>query len=701
MDKVKEDKTLYLLFLWHMHQPVYKDPFTSTYKLPWVFLHAIKDYSEMLKYYEIFPIKATFNFVPSLLDQLKDYQNVECNDETLSVIRKPVSTLSNDERRYIIPRLFWANKTHMIKPLRRYHEIYYKYKSNSLESLDNNDILDAEVLFLISWTSTFLREESAFIKKLIHKQSDYLENEKIELLRILHEKVAYIFTQLRNLNQNIEISVTPYYHPILPLLENMESAKEALPGISLPGNRISLSEDAQWHVEEAVETFEKYFLGKPQGVWPAEGSVSQDILKYFSNAGFIWAGTDEDILARSTNTSFDNIGKKRCLYERHYIEINEKRLFIFFRDKQLSDLIGFRYSSEDPKKAVADFISRLRVIYDSCDFSPLVPVILDGENAWEHYPNNARDFFEELYKELSDKTWLKTCTMSEAVHIKEAAEHSLDRISAGSWIRGDFATWVGHEEKNTAWEKLFDAKITFNKNKTKLSKHRVSEVDHLLKIAEGSDWYWWYGDDHHTNQQDIFDNLFRLHLQAAYKLMDITIPGELFKPIHSGALKTGIVLPQNRISPVLDGKISNFFEYMGAGYCDVTLDLSSMHMERGFFTKLYWGFDRVYMYLAVFINQSEQTYGTKVLLEIQNNETIKTEFSLNKNEVTAHRHNDLDIEYSFGEILEIKISLSYFSGDTAPIRLSAVKNGDTIDSIPVYDFIYLPIKKGYLKEWAI
>jgi len=700
MAKVKKDKKLYLLFLWHMHQPVYKDPFTGAYKLPWVFLHAIKDYSEMLKYYEIFPIKATFNFVPSLLDQLKDYQSTECNDETLSVIKKPVNMLSLNERQYIIPRLFWANENTMIKPLGRYYEIYLKYKNNSSKSLNEKEILDVEVMFLISWTGTFIREESSFIKKLIHKQRDYTEDEKSELIRILHEKIKYIFTQLQNLSNNIEISVTPYFHPILPLLENMESAKEVLPDIELPENRLYLGEDAEWHVEEAVNIYETYFGEKPKGVWPAEGSVSQDILKYFNKAGFTWAATDEDILAKSIGTSFGNIGKKLCLYERHYIEINGKRLFLFFRDKQLSDLIGFKYSSEYPKKAADDFISRLRVIYDSCDFSPLVPVILDGENAWEYYPNNARMFFERLYEELSDKTWLQTSTMSEAVNIKETEEHNLDKIIAGSWIRGDFATWVGHSEKNTAWEKLFDTKTIFNKNKTQLNKKQVSEVDRLLKIAEGSDWFWWYGDDHHTNQQDILDSLFRSHLQAVYKYMNLSIPEDLHKPIHSEE-PTGIILPKNTITPVIDGKISDFFEYMGAGYCDMSQDLSSMHMEKGFFKELYWGFDSRYLYLAVFTHQSTQINGTKVALEIQNNKTIKTEFNLNKNDLTVHKPKDLDIDHAYDEILEIKISLSYFFGDTAPIRLSAVKNGNILDLIPTYDFIHLPVKKEYLQEWAI
>lgn len=702
---VKENKKLYLLFLWHMHQPVYKDASEGQFKLPWVFLHAIKDYSEMLKYYEIYPIKATFNFVPSLLDQLYEYQSYDCDDLVLNKMKKEAKKLTVKERELLIPRLFWANLANMIKPLPRYYELYEKYKGSSdLSSVFTDyELLDVEVLFLLSWTGTFLREESSVIKRLLLKGRNFSEKEKGELFGILHEKVKYIFNQIKSLKEKgkVEISLTPYFHPILPLLIDMESAKEALPDVKLPENYFSLAEDASWHIDESLKSFNKNFGETPVGMWPAEGSISSQALEFFSSKGVKWVASDEDVLAKTLNTSFSNAGNRRCIYERHFTETPDGNISIFFRDKHLSDLIGFVYSKEKSEKAGKDFISKLRVIYDSCDFSPVVPVILDGENAWEYYSNNGRDFLECLYQQIAGQDWIVTSTITETLNLEHLKDHKIDNVSAGSWIRGDFATWVGHPEKNKAWKLLFDAKKTFKDREASLSDSVKKTVSDYLRIAEGSDWFWWYGDDHHTEQLDILDGIFRSYLLESYKEMGVDIPPDVQSPVHTKKVKKYLSMPKNPITPVLDGEITDFFEYLGAGRCDLKHDMSVMHMDYSYFDELYWGIGDNFLFLMLKTDIERGRDNIKLLIEIQEHEVCRVECDLNKNDLVVHKCLGFEIKYAFKEVLEIRIPLGFFSQDVASLRFNLIENGEILEITPLYDFLDLPLSKSECKDWAV
>jgi len=705
VDSRIKEKKLYLLFLWHMHQPVYKDASSGVFKLPWVFLHAIKDYSEMLKYYEIYPLKATFNFVPSLLDQLKEYQSYNCEDMTLNIMKKEVKELTENEREFLLPRLFWANEIHMIEPLTTYLDLYKKFKHGSglSSAFTDSELLDAEVLFLLSWTGTFIRDESTVIKKLLLKGRNFSEEEKRELFSILHEKVRYIFTQLKSLKtkNRIEISLTPYYHPILPLLLDMDSAKQALPDIKLPEKKFSLAGEAAWHVSEAENTFYEYFEEAPQGMWPAEGSISSEALELFSKAGIKWVASDEDVLANSLGISFDNTGKRRCIYERHYTDTDNGKIFIFFRDKRLSDLIGFKYSKEDGHKAAEDFISKLRIIYDSCDFSPVVPVILDGENAWEHYTNNGRDFLNPLYQQIADQNWIYTSTISEALSPNDINDHKVEKICAGSWIRGDLATWVGHPEKNKAWDLFFDTKETFDKHESKLNDSVKRAAADCLRVAEGSDWFWWYGDDHHTDQLDVLDEIFRSYLIQTYKTMELDIPPDLLSPVHSKKTKEYLTMPKNAIYPVLDGQVTDFFEYLGAGRCDLKYEMSAMHLDKSYLDELYWGIGGNFLFLMLEVEAGLNKEGVSLRIEIQEKELCRIECDLSKKDLIVHKCMDFEIMYAFSEILEIKIPLEFFSSDTALLRFSIIEKGDILDISPLHDFLRLPLNRKVCDDWTI
>ncbi|MEF3254721.1 MAG: hypothetical protein K6348_04030, partial [Deferribacterales bacterium] len=449
------------------------------------------------------------NLVPSLIEQIIDLTNNFMQDILIEKISKPVLTLSEDEKLYLLKPLFWANETNMIKPSKRYYELYLKYKSGEFSNITHSELLDLEVHFLLAWTGTFIRYESSFIKALIQKDRGYFEDEKQKLLEILFNKFKYILEYYNKLSNEgkIELSTTPFYHPILPLLIDPHCFNEALPYVSIPENAISMEDDALWHLKEAVAFYGKTFGDKPSGVWPAEGSVSNKTLDLLCKHGIRWTATDEDILGKSLGVDIKNRSNRLFLYQKYYYESVDDKIYIFFRDKELSDLIGFVYSRMDAESATDDFINKLKDIYEISNFSPHVSVILDGENAWEFYKNNGRDFLDRLFEKISHTEWIKTLTYSEVIEDKNIIENRLNNIFSGSWINGNFSTWMGHPEKNKAWYYLYQIKNIFNWKKGSLNSDQINKVSRELHIAEGSDWFWWYGDDHFTEQADVLDNL--------------------------------------------------------------------------------------------------------------------------------------------------------------------------------------------------
>ncbi|MCD8567092.1 MAG: hypothetical protein LRY50_01565 [Geovibrio sp.] len=275
-------KKLNLAFLWHMHQPFYKDGQDGTYHMPWVFLHAVKDYYEIPAYLKEYKgIRQTFNLVPSLLVQLKDYEDINADDLFFRTMLKKPSELTSEERCGLVPQLFMANFANMIAPFRRYAELYSKNSrsgmfENTERLFSDAEILDLQVLYLLSWTGNFFRREYPLIENLIAKGKGYTQEDKISLMETLCEAVKRIIPLYKELQDagSIEVSATPFYHPILPLLIDLDSAKEAMPEIPMPAAFGDFGRDPQWHVEAAVKYYEDVFGSRPSGMWPAEGSIS-------------------------------------------------------------------------------------------------------------------------------------------------------------------------------------------------------------------------------------------------------------------------------------------------------------------------------------------------------------------------------------------------------------------------------------------
>jgi len=606
------DKPLYVSFLWHMHQPFYKVPGTTSYRLPWVRLHGTKDYLDMVDILTEFPeIKQNFNLTPSLVEQILDYTENNAKDFHLTLTIKKASELSQEEKTAILENFFLANWDTMIRQFPRFYELLMK-RGIHLTANDylrasgyfsTKDYLDIQVLYNLCWIDPSLREKDSFLKSLVEKGSAYTEEEKQALVEKQFSILREIIPAYKNAAERgqIELSVSPFYHPILPLLYDISSARIAMPDALLPHKPFAHPEDAEQQIRMAIEYFEQLFGFRPAGMWPSEGSVSKDVLKLLSKQGIKWIATDEDILSHSIGKtlrdSSRNVIEPGLLYRPYLFE----DVSILFRDHNLSDLIGFVYAKWDPKKAAENLIQNLFSIRSSLPDGPpfLVTIILDGENAWEYYQKDGRDFLRYLYERLSGEERLKTVTISE--YLSEYGKGTpLDAIHAGSWIYGNFGIWIGHEEDNTAWDYLAEARSELSRFQKENPDKDLSGAWKALYIAEGSDWNWWYGDEHITDSQKDFDELYRMNLMTIYRTIGRQIPDHLFVPVHKEDRNVRPTIDvRGFIDPAIDGLVTGYYEWYQAAYMDIKKSGGSMHKAESIFTSFYYGFNDANLFLRL------------------------------------------------------------------------------------------------------
>ncbi len=603
---------LHIAFLWHMHQPYYKDPFTGVYRLPWVRLHGTKDYLDMAAALEEFPdIKQTFNLVPSLLEQIIDYTDNNAKDAFLEVTLKKASELTDDERVFILENFFLANWDTMVRPFPRYYELLLKRGlrfsrtdlRRTIRYFTDGDFLDLQALFNLTWIDPIFRAQDAFLSQLVAKGKEFTEEEKRLLVEKQFSLLRAIIPKYKELSQRgqIEISTTPFYHPILPLLWDTNTAREPVPEVRLPKRRFSHPEDAKKQIEMAVEYYEALFGRKPGGMWPSEGSVSEDVVRAFHEAGIQWIATDEDILARSLREglrgSSGNVLKPEILYSAY----EYSGVSMIFRDHKISDLLGFVYSGWDPKSAAHDLIDRLLQIQGSLPQHEryIVPIILDGENAWEYYRNDANDFFRYLYEGLSKNERLKTTTVSEFLEL-QGRRRKLERLAAGSWIYANFNVWIGHEEDNTSWDYLTETRDALEKFQKAHPEQDLDSAWKSLYVAEGSDWNWWYGDEHSTELAEEFDELYRLNLMKVYKELGKDAPPQLHVPVLREDRAVAPVLEiRGFIHPRIDGIMTSYFEWYQGAQLDVGKSGGSMHMTESLISRIYYGFNQDTLFIRV------------------------------------------------------------------------------------------------------
>ena len=712
------DRPLYIAFLWHMHQPFYRDPMTGIYRLPWVRLHGTKDYLDMVDILRGFPdIKQTFNLVPSLLEQIQGYTDKNAADRHLVITLRKASDLNEDEKAFILENFFLANWDTMIKPFPRYYELLMKRGLRLVKGdigrttryFSAGDFLDLQVLFNLCWIDPLLREKDRLIRLLVAKGRDYSEEDKHLLvskqLSILGEIIPG-YKEMAGKGQ-IEISLSPFYHPILPLLCDTNSAKIAMPDTKLPRRRFSHPEDAEKQIRMGLDYFEGLFGNRPSGMWPSEGSVSEEVLRIINKEGIQWIGTDEEILSNSLRKGFrdapGNVIEPEILYKPHTFE----NVSIVFRDHQLSDLIGFVYSGWDSKRAAGDLISRFLHAQASVSGEKphLLTIILDGENAWEHYENDGHDFLHYLYEGLSREERLKTITVSEYLNTYDRGE-PLPRLHAGSWINANFRVWIGHDEDNRAWDYLTETREDLEVYQKMNPSKNISEAWKSIYVAEGSDWNWWYGDEHTTETQNDFDELFRLNLVKVYKEMGKEIPQHLFVPIpREDRGISPIITIRGFIDPKIDGIVTSYYEWYQGAYIDVKKTGGSMHRAESMLSRLFYGFnkDNFFLRIDTAIPVSEFPDDAKFSILILKPSlcniivpikplSSKAEFFEKDGDVWRKTREITD--FAIQDIFEIKIPFNMVhahEGDEINIFICVIKNGEEVERCPWRGFISITV----------
>ena len=671
-------------FIWHMHQPDYRNK-NGIMQMPWVFMHAIKDYYDMpwivSKYANM---KVTFNITAPLIEQLNLYmKDIVAYDKFFTLWYKDPKELYENERKWLIKISKSSHYETMVKPLPRYEQLYQQERYNDTE------LLDLEVLFILAWCGVYLKQNNTTVKRLLQKGRDYTTEEKAELLQSLQKFVVTIWDLYKKLlaSKQVAIATTPFYHPILPLLLDMQNAKKANSSVNLPKNAFSLYKDAEVHIQKAKELYKETFAKEVSGFWPAEGAVDEQSVRLLSSFGIEWIATDEAILYKSLgNHDATNI----------YTPYMFENMLIAFRDHRLSDLIGFEYRYQEANSAADSFVSEIANIYKKNRDATLF-IVLDGENAWEYYKNNGFDFLTALYARVEKLSWCQSMTMD---RIKQSTSviKNLEHLAAGSWINGTFDTWVGDVEKRRAWELLYMTKRDYERHASSLNHNLKEKIDAIFLVAESSDWFWWYGKDHHSSFDNEFDLLFRNNLIEVYKLMQINPPADLFIPlVQKRSGQDFLIQPQSDISPTINGRKDSFFEWMGCGSIDETQLFSTMESNSNSVKKIYYGQDREKIYFA-FEGISDILCKKAVIHIILDPLNIKLKVAFNEGKKLFKT---VAVESYCQEWLELSIDKKDIDAEEIRIRFEIYTDGVIIQTLPGFGDLVLDLNDDYSKNWFV
>jgi starch synthase len=595
-------KPLHVAFVWHMHQPYYKDDLTSTYLLPWARLHSAKDYYKMPALLDGYPnIKSTFNLVPSLLAQIEDYGREGSVDLFLNLSRREASELSGEERDFILRWMRESPRALRVQQSPRYLELASRPQDAQFTI---SEMRDLQVWFNLAWCDPVWVDADPRLSELKRKDRDFTEEDKAPLFDAQREMMGKVIPKYRELADRgqAELTFSPYYHPILPLLAHVDSARTASPGIKLPERHFSHREDAERQIELGLGLFERLIGRRPSGMWPSEMAVGESVVAMAVGAGVHWMISDDEVLARSLEAHMSRDGEGRVnmpsqLYRPFRMEREGGTLSLVFRDSLLSNLVSFDYQRMTAVAAVQDLMARLRRIREQQgDQDFLAVVALDGENAWEFYPRDGHDFLNALYSELETSQDIVTTTVGDFLK-DHPAEQQLHRLHTGSWIGASLDTWIGDPDHNEAWDLLAETRGWLEEQ----SRLRPLEADNVAKawreilITEGSDWFWWFSRKHDSGMDQIWDNQFRLHLRNVYKVMGQRAPARLFQPIIKKEPTPERALPAVEIAPsARDDKA-----WAQAGYYQVGSGFGALHRPAGVVERIFYGNDADRLYVRI------------------------------------------------------------------------------------------------------
>lgn len=615
---------LYVAFVWHQHQPLYKSRDRSSastsnqYRLPWVRLHGTKDYLDLVLILERYPkLHQTVNLVPSLILQLEDYIAGTAFDPYLTVSLTPTEQLQREQQQFIIANFFDANHHTLIDPHPRYAELYHQRQERGaawcLDNWQKEDYGDLLAWHNLVWIDPIFWDDPE-IAQWLQQGRGFTLSDRQRIYSKQREIISRIVPQHRHMQETgqLEVTTSPYTHPILPLLADTNSGRVAVPNMNLPNYRFQWAEDIPRHLQKAWELYEDRFGQIPRGLWPSEQSVSPEILPYIIKQGFNWIVSDEAVLGWTLKHFFHrdgagNVIEPELLYRPYRLQTAAGDLSIVFRDHRLSDLIGFTYGSMPPKRAAADLVGHLESIAHqlkqhqegdrtSLEQPWLVTIALDGENCWEYYPQDGKPFLENLYQTLSNHPHIKLVTVSEFIDaFPPTATIPGEKLHSGSWVDGSFTTWIGDPAKNRAWDLLAAARDVLAQH-PEATEENNPEVWEALYAAEGSDWFWWFGEGHSSNHDAIFDQLFREHLCGIYQALNQPVPPVLLRPVEIHAAPADH-RPQSFIHPNIDG-MGDEQDWDKAGRLEVGGARGTMH-QSSTVQRIWYGVDHLNFYLRL------------------------------------------------------------------------------------------------------
>jgi len=696
-------KKLHVAFLWHMHQPMYRDIITGFSPLPWVRLHAVKGYYDMISVALKHDVQVTFNLVPALIRQLEEYAN-GATDYYLDITLKEADSLTEEEAVFLLANFFTANWDTMIKPNLRYGQLLEKrgfpYQKEAfkvkLKEFSTQELRDIQVWFNLAWFG-FTARKDELVRELLKKGENFTEEEK----RLLIDKQFEIIKKLLPLYKEaqeegkVEISTSPYYHPILPLLCDVETAREAIPHAILPRRRFTHPEDALAQIRRGFELCERHFAKRPRGLWPPEGAVGDVILPILEEAGVEWIATDQAILKRS-------LGGTTPRYA-HFKPYRVGNVVVFFRDTSISDAIGFVYSRNPTEVALEDLLYRINAISKGIGEEKMVVTIaLDGENPWEHFPDGGEAFLNGLYTLMEERV-IEPIKFSDAVREFEGDMGELTHLHAGSWINADFSIWIGEREDNIAWDALSAAREQVAKMAENVNKEALDVAFECLYAAEGSDWFWWYGTHFTSLNRDTFDEIFRRHVANVYKALGEEIPFYLESPITSEAVAKLAFEPIAVINPVLDGESTSYYEWVAGGYYEPKR--GTMEREEAIIKGVYFGFDLANFYLRIDTRaRADNLTDREILIMVLSPEQMEIKAPFKTGQVIS---GDKVIgETAVGKVVEMKIpfiNLKANPGDEVRFVVTIRKEDMEVERAPESGYLsfIVPDDEYELTHWVI
>jgi alpha-amylase/alpha-mannosidase (GH57 family) len=710
-------RPLCVAILWHMHQPEYGNVQTGEIYLPWTRFHAAKDYYDMAALAAEEPeLHLTLNVVPSLMDQLVAYSSGAARETYASLTLRDASELDARERAFLLRTFFQLPWRFMLEPYARYAQLADRRGSpdehgeytDGLKRYSDDDYRDLQTWFNLAWCGRELRRRPE-IADLFEKGHDFSEEEKRRVIEAQFRFAGEILPFYGRLaaEGRIELSCSPYYHPILPLLCDTASAREAIADLPLPAIPFAHPRDARRQIADAAERCRREFGRVPAGMWPSEGALSDAALALAAEEGLRWLASDEGVLLQSfaKNRGAPQPGPG-SRYSAHRWGTAGPDLF--FRDHGISDLIGFTYSGWAGVDAAADLLARLRQIHAHLPADGrhyVVPIILDGENAWEHYPDNGAEFLRAFYRGLTHTSELRSVTFSEFLELETHRER-LPTITAGSWIGSSLTTWIGHPEKNRAWELLACARAFL----AEFDGAEAPEAQREMSIAEGSDWFWWYGDDHHTQNAAEFDALFRSHVKNVYLLSGRDYPADLDVPIKRVVARGQCRAPVHTITPTIDGLVTHYFEWLPAGYA--LPSRGSMHRAESPLKAVYFGYDaeRLYLRLDPAAEHGAPSSARRILVQFASPRDRRLELSREESgrwrcgwaDGAAAR----EPQFAADRILELALPLADLGIErTGELRffVAVTDDGRPIERLPEHGFLITPVDPAGLDhhEWVV